>query len=51
MQLLENVLQETNPIQKYDEMMEDLKMRYVQLAATNRIRTPNRKYNFEKLEA
>lgn len=49
-QLLESVLQEKNPTQKYDEMIEDLRLKYLQLSATQRIRTSNRRFSFERLE-
>lgn len=48
--LLEVVLQEKNPTQKYDEMIEELRFKYLQLSATHRIRTSNRRFSFERLE-
>ena len=49
-QLLEAVLQEKNPTQKYDEMIEEIRLKYLQLSATQRIRTTNRRFSFERLE-
>lgn len=45
-QMLDVVLSEKNPTQKYDEMVEDLKLRYLQMSALHRIRTVNKKWSF-----
>lgn len=47
--MLEVVLAGRDPTGKYDEMIEELRVRYIQLSAVRRIRTVHKKWSFEKL--